>query len=174
MKTEEIKNKTANTCFQRYGVNYIPQTEESIIKREKTCLERYGVKNAIQNAKIAEKSGKNAYNLKEFVFPCGSIIKVQGYEPYLLKFLANDGYAINDILVDRNKVPEIWYLMNDKIRRYYCDVYIPKNNTIYEVKSTWTYNKAIDEIKLKEKACLDAGYKFELYIFTKRGKRIIM
>ena len=52
---------------------------------------------------------------------------------------------------------------------FYCDIYIPKINTIYEVKSTWTYKKDIEKINLTKQACIDAGYLFELYVYNSKG-----
>jgi hypothetical protein len=138
------------------------------------CLIKYGVEYPMQNAEISEKSYKNAYKLKGYTFPCGNIIQVQGYEPFLLDILVKDGYIFNDIITSRLQVPEIWYNKNDKKCRYYCDIYIPKTNTIYEVKSTWTYQKDIDKNKLKKQACIDAGYNFELYIFNDKGIRQLL
>ena len=61
---------------------------------------------------------------------------------------------------------------NNKKSRYFCDIYIPKTNTIYEVKSTWTYNLNIEVNLLKKQTCIDAGYNFELWIFDAKGNRI--
>lgn len=128
----------------------------------------------MQNAEISEKSSKNSYNLKEYSFPCGNIIQVQGYEPFLLDILVKEGYTFDDIITSRIQVPTIWYNKNNKKCRYYCDIYIPKTNTIYEVKSTWTYQKGIEDIPLKKEACIDAGYNFELYIFDNKGVRQLL
>jgi hypothetical protein len=138
------------------------------------CLIKYGVEYPMQNAEINEKSSKNSYKLKEFTFPCGNTIQVQGYEPFLLDILVKDGYTFDDIITSRLQVPEIWYNKNDKKCRYYCDVYIPKTNTIYEVKSTWTYQKDIDKNKLKKQACIDNGYNFQLYVFDSKGIRQLL
>jgi len=63
-------------------------------------------------------------------------------------------------------MPKIWYVAEDGIRRkYYPDIYIQEENMIVEVKSTWTYTKELERNKLKEKACLDAGYDFKFMIF---------
>ena len=61
---------------------------------------------------------------------------------------------------------------NNKKSRYFCDIYIPKTNTIYEVKSTWTYERNIEVNLLKKQACIDAGFNFELYIFDGKRNRI--
>jgi hypothetical protein len=140
-------------------------------KVKQTSILNYGVEYPMQNAEFSEKQSKNAYKLKEFNFPCGKTIVVQGYEPILLKSLVEEGYIYEDIIVKRTEVPLIWYEKDNKKHRYYCDVYIPKINTIYEVKSTWTYEKDIEDIPLKKQACIDAGYLFELYVYDGKGIR---
>ena len=166
-----IKNKKIEKSLHKYGTEHVFQSQEVKDKSKECSLNKYGVEYPMQNAEVSEKSSKNAYKLKDFIFPCGNIIQVQGYEPFLLDILVKDGYTFHDIITSRLQVPEIWYIHNDKKRRYYCDMYIPKNNTIYEVKSTWTYQKGIEDIPLKKQACIDAGFNFELYIFNNKGIR---
>jgi hypothetical protein len=123
----------------------------------------------MHNPEVADKQLNKSYKLKSYIFPCGNTIQVQGYEPYLLDILVKEGYVFEDIITKRTEVPEIWYNKNDKNRRYYCDVYIPKTNTIYEVKSKYTYDIDINKNKLKQQACIDAGYNFELFVFDNKG-----
>jgi hypothetical protein len=178
MKSQEAKDKSKQTCLNKYGVEYAVQSQEVKDKMKTTCIERYGVEFAFQSQEakdkfkqtcISEKQSKNAYKFKQFNFPCGNTIQVQGYEPFLLKSLVEKGYTYEDIIVKRTEVPEIWYDKDNKLHRYYCDVYIPKINTIYEVKSTWTYEKDIEDIPLKKQSCIDAGYLFELYVYDGKG-----
>jgi hypothetical protein len=170
-QSEEIKQKKKNTLLTNYGVEHALQSKEIKNNMKNNNILKFGVEYPMQNAEISEKSSKHSYKPKNFTFPCGNIIQVQGYEPFLLDILVKDGYTFHDIITSRLQVPEIWYIHNDKKRRYYCDMYIPKNNTIYEVKSTWTYQKGIEDIPLKKQACIDAGFNFELYIFNNKGIR---
>ena len=63
-------------------------------------------------------------------------------------------------------MPEIWYIGTDnKQHRYFPDVYIPKTNTIYEVKSEYTLNINLEINKLKFQAVKDAGYNFVLKVY---------
>jgi hypothetical protein len=174
MLSDEIKNKIKKTCLEKYGVEYATQSQEVKDKYKQTCLEKYGVEYASQNAEVSEKQSHNSYKRKLYTFPCNNTIQVQGYEPLLLDILVKDGYRFDDIITKRTEVPEIWYYKNDKKCRYYCDIYIPKTNTIYEVKSTWTYKIAKDKIDLTKKACLDTLYKFELYVFDSKGIRQLL
>ena len=42
-------------------------------------------------------------------------------------------------------------------------------NTIYEVKSAWTYKKDIEDIPLKKQGCIDAGYLYVLCVYNNKG-----
>ena len=57
---------------------------------------------------------------------------------------------------------------------YYPDFYIPSENLIVEVKSTWTFAHPdkYDKNIAKRDACLAAGYNFEFYIFDRKGKLV--
>ena len=169
---QEVKDKKKQTCLDNFGVLHPFQSQEVRDKSKQTCLERYNVGNPMQDAELSEKASKKSYNLKEFHFICGNIIQVQGYEPFLLDILVKEGYTFEDILIKRQDVPEIWYEKNNKKSRYFCDAYIPQTNTIYEVKSTWTYERNIEVNLLKKQACIDAGFNFELYIFDGKRNRI--
>ena len=63
-------------------------------------------------------------------------------------------------------MPEFWYIgLDDKTHRYFPDMYRPKTNTIYEVKSEWTLNLEYDTNILKFQAVKDAGYNFVLKVY---------
>ena len=168
-QSQEVRDKFKQTCFNNYGVESPLQLQEFRDKFKQTCIERYGVEYPMQNAEFFEKVSKNGYKLKEFNFPCGKTILVQGYEPFLLKYLVEGGYTHEDIITKRAEVPEIWYDEDNKKHRYYCDAYIPKINTIYEVKSTWTYEIAKEKNILKQQACIDAGYLYVLCVYNNKS-----
>lgn len=169
LQSQEFKDKFKQTSLLNNGTEYPMQSQKIKDKAKQKNLLNYGAEHPMQNADFAEKASKNAYNPKEFNFPCGNSIQVQGYEPFLLKRLVEEGYTYEDIVVKRTEVPKIWYEKDNKQHRYYCDVYISKINTIYEVKSTWTYKKAIEDIPFKKQGCIDAGYLFELYVYDSKG-----
>ncbi len=170
-QVKEIKDKVKQTCLNKYGVDCVLQSEQVKMKSKQTCLDKYGVEYPQQNAEVSERCSKSAYKRKLYTFPCNNTIQVQGYEPLLLDILVKEGYTFEDIITKRTEVPEIWYNKDDNKCRYYCDIYIHKINTIYEVKSTWTYKIAKDKIDLTKQACIDAEYNFELYVFDSKGIR---
>jgi hypothetical protein len=169
LQTDLVKNKAKETWMAKHNVPHIRQSEYYKQKFTETCMQKYNVPHHSQDADIAEKQANNAYNFKTFTFPCGNTMRVQGYEPFLLDILVSKGYTFQDILTKRNQVPEIWYEKNGKKSRYYCDAFIPQNNTIYEVKSAWTYKNGFNDLMLKKQACIEAGYNFELHIFSQDG-----
>jgi hypothetical protein len=110
--------------------------------------------------------------LKEYIFPSGKIVKVQGTESYALDFLVkNELIDENDIVVGAKNVPTIWYY--DKIgkkHRHYVDIFIPSQNLCIECKSTWTFNKKEDNIFLKQEAGKKLGYNYEIWVYDGKGK----
>ena len=119
-----------------------------------------------------KKTSKASYSRKDYTFPSGKIIKVQGYEPHALDELVK---TINEdeIKTGSINVPEIWY--NDekcKEHRYYVDIFIPSQNKCIEVKSTWTAKKKKDNIFLKQNAAKKLGYNYEIWVYDSKGIRV--
>ena len=138
----KVNNKIRQTIQNRTA-------DENLIiknKQKNTLLTKYGVTNGYELAR------KFIYH--EYTLPSGKLIKLQGYEPFAISKLL-ETYDENDIIYDRKLVPVIKYLYEGKEKTYYPDFFIPKDNLIIEVKSTWTYNIKKDQnlIKLKAAQC---------------------
>ena len=119
-----------------------------------------------------EKCSKNAYKLKEYIYPSGAIIKMQGYEHFALDELLQESTE-HDIVTGVKNVPEIWYEDEQgKRHRYYVDIFIPSQNRCVEVKSTWTFQKKQHIVYLKQQASKDAGYKCEIWIYNGKGEKV--
>lgn len=174
LQDEGVKNKGKNTNLVKYGVEHRMQNNSEKEKQKKTNLIRYGVEYASQSNEIMEKIQKNAKKYKEYKMPSGTIRKVQGYEPFALDELIKT-YTEEQIKSDRKDVPRISYRVEEKQKYYFPDIFIPHENKIIEVKSTWTYNCKEDNIKAKAEACKSQGYKYETWIYNgKGGKEIIV
>ena len=64
---------------------------------------------------------------------------MQGYENSALDILLMS-YNEADLILSNVDKPEIWYTEDGgKYHRYFCDIWIPQDNLIIEVKSTFTY-----------------------------------
>ena len=77
-------------------------------------------------------------------------------------------YSEDEIFTHRKDMPEFWYFTEDKNKhRYFPDVYIPKVNTIYEVKSEYILNESKKNgiFELKRQSVIDANYNFELKVY---------
>ena len=131
---------------------------------KKTNLKKYGVEYPIQNIEIFKK----LYKKKQYTFKNGVNIRVQGYEPFALKLLENNGYNYDDL--DFNF--SIKYNYNNKHKIYFPDIYIPKENRIIEVKSKYTYEKMKKLNLAKCESCIKKGFNFEFWIFNKKGELI--
>ena len=170
-QSEDWKEKTVKTNMQRYGVSNSNKTKETRDKIKATCLARYGVEHPHQCQEIMEKTQKNAKKYKEYTMPSGMIRKVQGYEPFALDELIKK-YQEDNIITDRKEIPRITYMINDKKKYYFPDIFIRSINTIIEVKSTWTYKSKVDNIREKENATKMAGYAYEIWVFDGKGNKI--
>jgi hypothetical protein len=172
-QNKEIREKTIETTLNRYGVEYFCKTKEFKEKVIKTNMEKYGVPHHSQNSEIAENMLKSSYNKKQYTLPSGKIITYQGYENFALdELLFVEKINEDDIITERNNVPEIWYNdENNKRHRHYVDIYIKSQNRCIEVKSTWT-NQKKNNVLEKKNAAESLGYKYDLWIYDKKGNKI--
>ncbi len=169
LQNPEIRKKIAATVLEKYGFEYSAQSQQVKDKTKANNLLKYGYEYIMQNPEIFTRQQKSGFRIKTYTFPSGKEIKVQGYEPYALNLLLKT-YQEDDIKTALNdKLPEIWYTnpVTNKASRYFPDIYITSENSIIEVKSTYTYEhfKEITDAKLK--ACFDKGYDTYLYVFSK-------
>jgi hypothetical protein len=170
--SDKLKQKGKETCLKRFGVVYSLQNKDIINKRKKTNLIKYGFENVMQSIIIQEKYQKNAFKHKKFIMPSGNIRIVQGYEPYALRDLIKK-YNEDEIITLRKDIPCISYTVNLKNKYYFPDIYIPHENKIIEVKSTWTYKKDLEINKLKSEATINSGFNYEIWIYNYKGEKII-
>jgi hypothetical protein len=170
LAAEEVKEKSKATNLARRGVEYSLQSKEVIDKRKENCLKKYGFENVMQNPEIAERQLKSCLNLKHYTLTDGDIIKYQGYEHLAFDIIFNDWeLSSTDIVVERTKVPKIWWVDDsNKKRRYYTDIHIPSKNLIIEVKSTWTYKIEEKITQQKLLAAKDLGYNTLLWVFDEK------
>lgn len=193
-QSECVKEKSRKTNIERRGVAFPTQSKEVIDKIEKintentgyaypsqcperrakavaTWVKNHGVENPAQSQEIMTKTQHNAKKFKSFKFPSGEIRKVQGYEPFALNELLSKGYTDEQIITDRKSIPRITYA-DGKKRYYFPDIFIPHENKIIEVKSTWTLTCNPENIELKKQATISAGYSYELWCYNAKGIRV--
>jgi hypothetical protein len=172
-QNKEINNKTCSTNMSKFGCK--SPTGDQFVKRKiyKTNMERYGVPHHSQNAEIAEKMLNNSYQRKEYTLPSGKSITYQGYENFALdELLFEEKISEDDIITERNRVPEIWYYdENNERHRYYVDIYIKSQNRCIEVKSNWT-NQPKNYVLEKKESAESLGYKYDLWIYDRKRNKI--
>ena len=132
------KKQHLEKVYKKYNGSHFTQTEEYKEKRKQLFLEKYGYENPNQVPEIHIKNIQRRYKMKEYTFPSGKLVKVQGYEPYALDWLLNNHHLEEDIKTGI-EVPRIRYHdANKKVHIYYPDIYIVSKNLIVEVKSIYT------------------------------------
>jgi len=173
-QNENVKEKIRATNLEKYGVEHNLQREEIRLQIRATNLEKYGVEHVSQNPEIAEKQLKSSYYLKEYTLPSGSIIKIQGYEHYALDELFHqENIDEGDIVTGCKNVPTIWYTdVNEKRRRHFVDIFMPRQNKCIEVKSTWTFLTQKETIFLKQQAAKELGYLYEIWVYDGKGNKV--
>ena len=172
MMIESIKEKARQTNLKRYGTSCVMRNENVKKKYIESCIKNFGQRSPLQNPEISEKMMKSCFTTKNYTFPSGKMIKVQGYEPFGINELINiEKISEDDIITNRSEVPTIWYKdINEKKHRYFVDIYIPSQKRCIEVKSTWTFQK--NNVFEKQQAMKDAGYECEIWVFDRKGKKV--
>lgn len=154
-----ILEKVKATNLRKYGVENVFQAEEIKNKIKVDNLRKYGFENVSQTGLF-----ESGYKWKDYILPSGKMLRIQGYENFLLDELLNV-YNESDIITSRIDMPIFLYELDCKTKRYFPDAYIPSTNTIYEVKSEWTAKQNIEMNEKKFQAVKDAGFNFILKIF---------
>lgn len=150
-----IKNKIRQTCLKKYGTTNYFKTQEFLTKRNKTRKIKYGTTNMFDVTHPTTKKYKNT-----------DLIYQSSYEKYFLERMEKIG-LLNKI----KRGPTLKYVWENKNHLYYPDFIL--NNTIIEIKSSWTYNKCGKDKKLqllvntKLEAAKDKGYK-TIILFSKK------
>ena len=161
-KQESYREKQINTIKERWADPEYKNRQSELIK------ERWA------DPEYADKHIKSLYKYKDFVLPSGKIIKLQGYEPLVLIELLKK-YEEADIIIGpkniHGEIGKILYIENGVERSYYPDFYIKSTNTIYEVKSTWTYEKWKERNECKKQACLKKGHNFKFIILKNENTK---
>lgn len=191
LKSEEVKAKIKKTNLKKLGVEWpgsSPVSRAKMIqtsierygenekfgysKARKTSLERYGVPYPMQSPKI--QSSLKKYRRKTSTFPSGAKYHYQGYENVAIEKLLESGVHESQIIIcNPLKIPVIEYFnpVKRKNCHYFPDVFIPSQNLLIEVKSTWTFRNMLSENMAKHRAAKTLGYKHEIWICT--AKKLI-
>jgi hypothetical protein len=170
--------------MKQFAKHTVARKEEIIDKRRKTNLDRYGIENMYLHPSCIRQSAKGNASIYDYTLPSGRVIGIRGFEGRVVSLLleqyvedeikVHDSYVLKDV-----EVPIIPYIaVPNRNSKYYPDIYIPKENRIIEVKSRWWYDAGgrpgyesrIENNRRKKKACEDAGFVFEFWVFDAADK----
>ncbi len=187
-QTDEFKEKSKKTLLENYGVDHNFKSEIIKLQREQTWLNNLGVKSPLESGEVMQKIKDGYYSKYGVYFPSQlkaslnkmlknrfkdyslgeRIVKILGYENMALDYIIEvENISPLDILVASDlDCPSFSYVstIDGEFHVYNPDIYIKSQNRIIEVKSTWTYEKDLNENFEKRIVCLDKGYKFNFYI----------
>ncbi|ALX27570.1 putative Vsr/MutH/archaeal HJR family endonuclease [Golden Marseillevirus] len=172
----EVRKKFTETMLKRYGKEHALQVPEFKKKLLNTYRERFGVDHPFHNDKVYRKVVNACFKVKEFTFPSGRTVPYQGYEHFAIIHLLEEGFAEEDIVSCHESLMGFEYLDGETKRKYYPDLFIPSQNLVIEVKSTWTYEKTPEEkerVLKKLEACRKQGYNTRLLVFSPKGEILL-
>lgn len=161
--------KRINTFINIYGTTHASNTPEFIEKTRNTNMERYGTIHPAQSPYV----NCNTYKSKVYTTKNGNVYSIQGYENIALDELM-EKYPEENIIIGKSNVPKINYTFDNKSKVYYPDIYIPTENKIIEVKSTWTYKVQVNRNITKANACKEQGYNYEFWIYDIKKNKIVL
>jgi hypothetical protein len=146
---------------------YLQKLSEKATERWKTREFQEKMSEIFQSDEWIDKS-VNSFNSKEYVFPSGRKISVQGYEGKAINVLLQD-YAEEDIIVDKKEIKKLigkieYVDVNGKTHQYIPDIYIVTERKVVEVKSEWTYKINLETNLKKREAVLSKGISFDFMI----------
>jgi hypothetical protein len=153
-QNKDIQDKKRKTCKERYGTEYISQTNKFKEDRKKTWMDKYGVENPSQNQDISNKTFRTRILLKNY-----KDTDLTYQASYELDFLEK----YQDKL-DIENAPSIKYTFKRKNKVYHPDFYIPSLNLIVEIKNSWLIQRDKEEIEEKKQSALKNGYKYIIII----------
>jgi len=160
---DQVKLKRINTMLERFGV------EHNFINWSEKMFAKHGVYNSVHIPEVAEKLCYNRFKKrKEYMLSFGEIIHLQGYEPFGFDYLKTL-YEEKQVLYRKKDMPELWYNWEGKIRRYYCDFFVPSDNLVVEIKSPYTFSRDHQLIKQKILSAHTKGHKVLLLVFSQFG-----
>ena len=169
----EFQAKAVATMLERHGAAYPLQVPEFRAKLENTNMIRYGTRHPMQNLAVFQRNQASRFATKQYTFTDGKTVSYQGYEGHAIKLLLEQGVTEEDIVSGYKALKGsifIFYEWEGNTHRYYPDLYLPSQNKIIEVKSTYTWSVSKMQNVAKLEQTKNQGYMCEAWIITDKGK----
>jgi hypothetical protein len=111
-------------------------------------------------------------------------IRLQGFEHFAIETLLIRHKLKELVLAHSGNVPKIKYTFKRKLHTHKPDIWIPKNNSLVEVKSIFTLGLdktyyggknatlVFNKHKAKARAALTQGFKYRVMLFSASGKQL--
>lgn len=165
--TIEVKcdycDEIVNTTYAKYNLvmrheikKYPCSTKCNYLKRKESLFKMYGVENPIQIKGSLRKALLTSNRVKKYK---DTNLYYQG--TYEEDFLNN---YYQKLKIENGKI--LNYNLNNSIKRYHSDFYIPDKNLIVEIKSKYIFELHKDINLMKEKESKNLGYNF-IFIIDK-------
>ena len=133
-------------------------------------LEKYGVEHALHNDSLFSKMLSTSFRQRKYKFKDGSFTLILGYEDLALKELESGGLYSKIEAGDSKNIPTFWYDFNGKKHKYFPDIWLPEENTIIEVKSTYYFEKDKDK-NLAKAFAVSKSHRFLFYVYDDRKSK---
>lgn len=159
-QSENIRAKTVATNMKNLGVP-VPAMSDAVQKKvRRTCVERYGVPSPMQSLEVRAKSARSQVKRKPYITLAGKAISLQGYEPFVARWLESKNFLIDS--AERLKISIPYW--NEEQKRYYFPDLCAKSPSgvkhLVEVKSTWWVRQkgVANKFKYAQLASEDRGW----------------
>ena len=186
MHFSEIKQKAKETNMQNHGGVHNFNLPENRKQSQEAFFKKYGSKHGtVDSIKLKMFVTNNmrycvdyplqshlTFKFKEYTFPCGMVVRHQGYENFAYNDLSSFGFSTDDIT---SFVPQIAYVHENKHHTYTPDVFIRSLSLLIEIKSDYTLyapTSFYKNISKFDTACKD--YNFLVLVYDEKGNHIEM
>lgn len=166
--TAESRKTAKKRMLDQYGSEYFVNSDE--MKRVMT--EKYGAPSAMQCPEIFRKHQSHSYKRRPYICPDGKTFMILGYEDTCLtQLFEQEGHKILYAGEDP-EIPVVKYSDKDgKQHCYYPDIYLPDENRLIEVKSTYLFFRDRDRNIAKAREASN-HFKFEFMIYNTKKQLI--
>jgi hypothetical protein len=155
-QSEDFKNKSKETCIEKYGHEFYQSSDDYKNKIIQTCTDKYGCENVMQSKKHFDMQSKSSLKTKKYN---NTDLTYQG--TYELDFIER---YYNKVIIE--KTNPIQYKLNENTHYYHPDFYLPDYNLIIEVKSSYTYEYDLEKNISKKEYSIKSGFNF-IFIIDK-------